>query len=687
MAQTNSTQSAKICPNLHFRGRGGPDQLNPKCQDLSRSAFLGWGVGGCGGAGGGGPDQLNPKCQDLSKSAFSGGGGEVVVQTNSTQSAKICLNLHLGGGDGVGGGPDQLNPKCQDLHFQGGGVAQTNSTQSAKICQNLHGGGGGPDQLNPNCQDLSRSAFLGWGVGGCGVLVVVVQTNSTQSAKICPNLHFQGWEVVVQTNFNPKCQDLPKSAFFWGGRGWWWSRPTQSKVPRSAFSGGGVVAQTNSTQSAKICQNLHGGGGGPDQLNPNCQDLSRSAFLGWGVGGLWGAGGGGPDQLNPKCQDLSKSAFSGGGGGGGPDQLNPKCQDLPKSAFWGGGWGLVVVQTNSIQSAKICILRGGGGPDQLNPKCQDLSKSTWGGGGGPDQLNPNCQDLSRSAFLGWGVGGCGVLVVVVQTNSTQSAKICPNLHFQGGEVVVQTNSTQSAKICLNLHFWGGDGVGGGPDQLNPKCQDLHFQGGGVVAPDQLNPKCQDLSKSTWGGGGVSRPTQPKLPRSVQICIFGVGCGGLWGAGGGGPDQLNPKCQDLSKSAFSGGGEVVVQTNSTQSAKICLNLHFRGGDGGVVVVQTNSIQSAKICIFRGGGGPDQLNPKCQDLSKSAFSGGREGLVVQTNIPEILEWGHSRNFEPKILATGMCSASQIASHILRMWRLMNRFDFFASTFFDSNVKTLS
>ena len=45
-----------------------------------------------------------------------------------------------------------------------------------------------------------------------------------------------------------------------------------------------------------------------------------------------------------------------------------------------------------------------------------------------------------------------------------------------------------------------------------------------------------------------------------------------------------------------------------------------------------------------------------------------MVVQTNIPEILEWGHSRNFEPKILATGMCSASQIVSHILRMWRLI-------------------
>ena len=62
-----------------------------------------------------------------------------------------------------------------------------------------------------------------------------------------------------------------------------------------------------------------------------------------------------------------------------------------------------------------------------------------------------------------------------------------------------------------------------------------------------------------------------------------------------------------------------------------------------------------------------NPKCQDLSKSEFSGGggvvvRRVVVVQTNIPEILEWGHSRNFEPKILATGMCSVSQIVQFFI-------------------------
>ena len=139
VVQTNSTQNTKICPNLHFQGRG-PTQ--PK---VPRSVKICIFRGGCWGGECGGLDQLNLKCQDLSKSAFSGGGREVVVQTNSTQSAKICRNLHWGG---VGGGPDQLNPKCQDLpksaFFRGRG-------------------GGGPDQLNPKCQDLSKSAFSGGG--------------------------------------------------------------------------------------------------------------------------------------------------------------------------------------------------------------------------------------------------------------------------------------------------------------------------------------------------------------------------------------------------------------------------------------------------------------------------------------------------------------------------------------------
>ena len=144
-------------------------------------------------------------------------GGDYSRPTQ-TQSAKICPNLHWGGGGKRGGVPDQLNPKC---HY---------------LSSHLHWGrrGGVPDQLNPKCHNLSNICI--WGVG-------VVQTNSTQSVKICPNLHW---------------------------REGWCSRPTQPKVPRSVqiciFGGGGGEGgsgvQTHPTQSAKICPNLHWGGGG-----------------------------------------------------------------------------------------------------------------------------------------------------------------------------------------------------------------------------------------------------------------------------------------------------------------------------------------------------------------------------------------------------------------------------------------
>ena len=66
-----------------------------------------------------------------------------------------------------------------------------------------------------------------------------------------------------------------------------------------------------------------------------------------------------------------------------------------------------------------------------------------------------------------------------------------------------------------------------------------------------------------------------------------------------------------------------------------------------------------------------NSKCHNLPKFQFSfdpllGG--GEVLQTNIPEILEWGHSRNFEPNFQPLQLAHASQIVSHILRMWRLI-------------------
>ena len=80
----------------------------------------------------------------------------------------------------------------------------------------------------------------------------------------------------------------------------------------------------------------------------------------------------------------------------------------------------------------------GGGPDQLKSKVQDQSKFAWGRGGQTNS-NQKCQDMSKFAWE----GGRGWS----RPTQTQSAKICPNLHFRGGVVVVQTNIPEI--------LWGG----------------------------------------------------------------------------------------------------------------------------------------------------------------------------------------------------------------------------------------
>ena len=117
-----------------------------------------------------------------------------------------------------------------------------------------------------------------------------------------------------------------------------------------------------------------------------------------------------------------------------------------------------------------------------------------------------------------------------------------------------------------------------------------------------------------------------MPRSAQIFIFG-------GRGGGG----------------------VSRPTQIQSAKIYQNFHWGGYS------RPTQIQSAKICPnfpFWRGATPDQLKSKVPRSVQIFIGGG----VLETNISEILQRGHSRNFEPKILVTEMCSASQIVSHIM-------------------------
>ena len=138
----------------------------------------------------------------------------------------------------------------------------------------------------------------------------------------------------------------------------------------------------------------------------------------------------------------------------------------------------------------------------------------------------------------------------------------------------------------------------------PRCvQILILRGGGAVLQINSNPKCQDLSKFSWGGETPDQ-LKSKVPRSVQIF-----CGG-----GGGLLQTNsnPKCQGLFKLCVCvGWGGVYSRPTQIRSARIFPN--FLGGRGGT---------------------PDQLKSKVARSFQISFSG--EG-VLQTNIPEILEWG--------------------------------------------------
>ena len=77
--ESQNTQSAKICLDFNFRGDGG--------------GF--WGEEGYSGK------SKYSKCQGLPKFQFFLGGGWLgVLESQNTQSAKVCLNFNGGGGGG-----------------------------------------------------------------------------------------------------------------------------------------------------------------------------------------------------------------------------------------------------------------------------------------------------------------------------------------------------------------------------------------------------------------------------------------------------------------------------------------------------------------------------------------------------------------------------------------------------------
>ena len=120
------------------------------------------------------------------------------------------------------------------------------------------------------------------------------------------------------------------------------------------------------------------------------------------------------------------------------------------------------------------------------------------------------------------------------------------------------------------------------------------------------------------GGGTPDQLKCKVPRSAKFFIFWW-CVCVWG--GLLQTNSNAKCQGLPKFSFSGGWGLTSDR-----------------------LKSRVPRSAQIFILGGGG------------------------VLQTNIPEILEWGTQGILNQKILPTGMCSASQIVSYILPIWRLI-------------------
>ena len=107
-----------------------------------------------------------------------------------------------------------------------------------------------------------------------------------------------------------------------------------------------------------------------------------------------------------------------------------------------------------------------------------------------------------------------------------------------------------------------------------------------------------------------------------------------------------------------------------------------GDGGWCEIGQMWTQRKK---FEFGGGRSDVkcqNPKCQDLSKFQYSGGGGVMWNQISLQ-----GWSEEFGQNFLEAQLAFASQIVSHILRMWRLTNNYSSQCALMCSPRRKTVS
>ena len=180
--------------------------------------------------------------------------------------------------------------------------------------------------------------------------------------------------------------------------------------------------------------------------------------------------------------------------------------------------------------------------------------------------------------------------------------------------------------------------------------------------DKYKSPHMETPTSNFARGGILEANT----QSAKICLnFNFQGWGEVGWGGGGGvnilDSNTQKYQDLPKFQWGRGYSGVKYSKCQDLPK------FQWGRGGYSGVKYSKCQDLPKFLWGEGGYSGVKYSKCQDLPKFQFFGGNGG-VLSSEIPER---GSLENLDKNLLfevsVQKPAFASQIVSHILRMWRL--------------------